>query len=166
MRLETLLVVEGNVMIPQTETPALSISDDGWIPEIDQIVNFLRSGCPSVQLRIPPDWMERRIKGVHDFIQNELGLLSKPGEFFEMRCSALDEKGRIITITRTVVPKTEKVAFKTLAKGNEAVVHGCRCMAVIHESDSALSGVVPLEGSQRGIIITLNETDIVQKIIG
>ena len=115
MRLKTSLIVQQGVMIPQTETPVVSVTEIECSAEVASVANFLRSGCPSVQISIPPSWVNSHIVETRGFVRGELDLLSLSGvvdemfyETFRMSWPDSDNRGRILIIRRTVAQRAIK----------------------------------------------------------
>ncbi|KKU49804.1 MAG: hypothetical protein A3F53_00035 [Candidatus Zambryskibacteria bacterium RIFCSPHIGHO2_12_FULL_48_10] len=105
MRLKISLVVEEEVMIPQNESPVLQ--NPGLFGNKSEVVaktvNFLRCGCPSVQLISGNPYSEQLAKDMLDKFQGMFSSLQKPGEQFEIQApSGRWSQESIITITRIV----------------------------------------------------------------
>ncbi len=117
MRLKVSLIVQQDMMIPQTETPVLelaSMSIDAALSLLPTAVRFLRCGCPSVQWLITTDNFSvcrngREIQdGVADAVHNALCNLQNPGENFKVESPEVWNEGSVITLTRIIAPKTNE----------------------------------------------------------
>ena len=105
------LVVQSDttVMIPVGETPVLEAGASGSGSQCAvTATNFLRCGCPSVQILVHPSSMQMsHLEHFTDEMRGCLASLANPGEQFRIQLPTVDEEilyksGAVLCLTRQV----------------------------------------------------------------
>jgi hypothetical protein len=150
---------QGSVTIPRYETPVLAFDVMEDTTLIASVVNFLRSGCPGVQILFPVGNLLTHISG-GKHISIKLANLALDKEKFSTKWTLRHDSGSVLTITRSIEPETVNTNFSNLDYGDRFLdADGKVCIRL--NKDNLFCWI---SGSRNGQIKSLSPDTVVKHI--